>query len=254
MPRLLAIHCHPDDLEFLCAGTLALLADRGWSLHMATMTPGDCGSADRSAEEISTIRRREAAAAADVIKAEYTCLEERDLCIFHEPQTQRKVTELLRRVRPNVVITGSLQDYMADHEVTSYLVRNACFNAPIKNYETMAEHPAPPLDEIPTLYYTDALEGMDVYGDPIPPHFYVDITETFETKRNMLACHESQRSWLLAHHGVDEYLLAMERWAAKRGSEIGVQYAEAYRQHRGHAYPHENILAKELNGLVHDKK
>ena len=43
MPAALAILAHPDDAEFLCAGTLVRLAcERGWSIHIATMTPGDC--------------------------------------------------------------------------------------------------------------------------------------------------------------------------------------------------------------------
>ena len=63
-PRILAIHAHPDDVEFQCAGTLALLAQQGCAITIATMTPGDCGSAEHSAEEIAEIRRGEARASA----------------------------------------------------------------------------------------------------------------------------------------------------------------------------------------------
>ena len=49
-PRILAIHAHPDDIEFQCAGTLALLAEAGCPITLATMTPGDCGSVDRDAD------------------------------------------------------------------------------------------------------------------------------------------------------------------------------------------------------------
>src|SRR5271154_2197279 len=80
-PRILAIHAHPDDVEFQCAGTLALLAQRGCPIVIATMTPGDCGSAEHSAEEIARIRRDEAARSARIIGAEYVCLEFRDLSI-----------------------------------------------------------------------------------------------------------------------------------------------------------------------------
>ena len=60
MTTVLAIHAHPDDIEFQCAGTLLRLAERGVSVHVATMTPGDCGSAQLSAEAISEVRRAEA--------------------------------------------------------------------------------------------------------------------------------------------------------------------------------------------------
>jgi hypothetical protein len=59
----------------------------------------------------------------------------------------------------------------------------------------------------------------------------------------MLVCHASQRDWLRAHHGMDEYVEAMKRYGAQRGEQIGVQYAEAFVQHRGHAYPQEDLLA-----------
>ena len=55
----LALNAHPDDAEFMCAGTLALLHEKGWEIHIATMTPGDCGSAEYNREEISRIRRAE---------------------------------------------------------------------------------------------------------------------------------------------------------------------------------------------------
>ena len=60
---VLGVFAHPDDAEFLCAGTLLRLArERGWQVHIATMTPGDCGSAELPPGEISRIRRAEGAA------------------------------------------------------------------------------------------------------------------------------------------------------------------------------------------------
>jgi len=73
--RILAIHAHPDDIEFQCAGTLALLSQAGHEVTIATMTPGDCGSAEHDADTISEIRRAEARASAAVIGAECSCLE-----------------------------------------------------------------------------------------------------------------------------------------------------------------------------------
>ncbi|HPO10676.1 MAG TPA: hypothetical protein PLZ55_18510 [bacterium] len=70
----------------------------------------------------------------------------------------------------------------------------------------------------------------------------------------MLACHESQRNWLRAHHGVDEYLLAMERAAKKRGEEVGLQFAEGFRQHRGHGFPKKDLLKEVLGDLVRSPK
>ena len=62
------------------------------------------------------------------------------------------------------------------------------------------------------------------------------------TKRQMLACHASQRNWLLRQHGIDEYLAMQEKWGGAVGAEIGVAQAEAFRQYRGHPYPQDNLL------------
>jgi LmbE family N-acetylglucosaminyl deacetylase len=245
--RILAIHAHPDDVEFQCAGTLALLKRRGCEIVLATMTPGDCGSAELGPEEIAAVRRAEARASADLLGAGYHCLEFRDLSIVHDNPSRQRVTEFLRRVRPTIVVTAPPVDYMADHEVTSRLVRDACFNASVPNYSTGSDGPAPPLPKIPHLYYMDAVEGVDAFGEPLPTGFLVDIGATFAIKRDMLACHASQRHWLMRQHGVDEYLDIQARWCRRRGWELGVEYAEAFRQHRGHPYPHDDLLRCILN-------
>jgi N-acetylglucosamine malate deacetylase 1 len=243
-PSILALFAHPDDAEFTCAGTLALLAARGWRVTIATMTPGDCGSAELSPAAIAAVRRREAIAAATLLGAEYRCLEERDLAIDYDTTSRRKVTALLREVRPRLVLTHPPADYMVDHEVTSRLARDACFTAPMPNFD--APTLAPTTEGIPALYYTDPLGGRDMWHNVAPYGRLVDVTGQMELKRAMLACHRSQRDWLLRQHGMDEYLRAMEEWAAERGALLGVRYAEAFRQHRGHPYPHDDLLAQVL--------
>jgi LmbE family N-acetylglucosaminyl deacetylase len=241
-PRILAIHAHPDDVEFQCAGTLALLKQQGCFITIATMTPGDCGSAEHSADEIAQIRRAEAHKSAELLGAEYVCLEFRDLSIVVDNPGRGKVCEALRRARPDIVLTAPPIDYMTDHELTSVLVREACFSASVPNYSTRQWDPAPPLEAIPHLYYVDSVEGIDYFGQPLRPDFIVDVTSTFDLKQKMLACHESQRNWLRKQHGIDEYLERSERWSAARGREIGVKYGEAFRQHTGHPYPGDNRL------------
>ena len=240
--RVLAIHAHPDDIEFQCAGTLALLGKRGCHLILATMTPGDCGGSNPGPEVLAATRRAEAKAAADLIGADYACLEFRDLAIFDDDESRRRVTEAIRRARPDLILTAPPIDYLCDHEATSRLVRDACFSATLTNYATRRWEPAPPLAKIPHLYYVDALEGRDRDGNPVPVGFHVDVSSVVARKRAMLACHASQYEWLRAQHGIDNYLEAQARWGAHRGSEIGVAAAEAFRQYLGHAYPADNRL------------
>lgn len=250
-PRILAIHAHPDDVEIQVAGTLGLLKQKGCVITIATMTPGDCGTAELSAEEISRVRRAEARKAADLIGADYVCVEFRDLAIVHDNESRRRVTEVVRRARPDIVFTAPPIDYMSDHEVTSRLVRDACFAASAPNYSTHQWEPAPPTDAIPYLYYVDPVDGMDWYGNQQPPHFLVDVTSTFDLKRDMLACHESQRNWLRRQHGIDEYMDMQQRWSAHRGQQYGggAEYAEGFTQHKGHPFPGDNVLATLIAGV-----
>ena len=243
MARVLALHAHPDDIEILAGGTLALLADAGHEITMATFTPGDCGSRDLGPEEAAALRRREAANSAARIGAHYRCLEFRDLCIFNDEPSRRRIVELLRQVRPDVILTASPVDYLCDHEAVSALVRDACFCAPIPNYEADGA----PLDGIPHLYFMGPIGSVDRDDRFVRPDFVVDVTATFHRKREMLAEHASQREWLRRQHGVDEYLDAMERWTRDCGALADVDYGEGFRQYRGHPYPQAPLL-QELIG------
>ena len=104
--RILAIHAHPDDIEILCAGTLALLKQKGCEIVIATMTAGDKGSAELGPEEIANVRRNEAKASAEMLGAEYMCLEFHDLCIDNDDASRKRVTEAVRRAHPDLVITA----------------------------------------------------------------------------------------------------------------------------------------------------
>jgi LmbE family N-acetylglucosaminyl deacetylase len=68
---VLALGCHPDDIEFMMAGTLFLLKEAGCSLHYMNLANGSCGTTQYSAEEIVRIRREEAQTAAQLLGAEY---------------------------------------------------------------------------------------------------------------------------------------------------------------------------------------
>ena len=248
----LAVLAHPDDAEFICAGVLARLRqEHGWDIHIASMTPGDCGSAEHSPDDISRIRRGEGRAAAEAIGGTYHCLEERDLRVIYAESALEKVVRLMNVVKATLVLTHSPDDYHLDHEQTSKLVRAAAFAAPIPNFlhgPGNAEKCAP-LGHIPHVYYCDPLEGVDAFGKPIEPAFRVDISSVIDDKSRMLECHESQRAWLRKHHGVDNLVESMRAWGAEQGRRAGVSFAEGFRQHLGHSFPHDNRLG-DLLGTV----
>ena len=244
----LSLMAHPDDAEFLSAGTLALLQRKGWEIHIATMTPGDKGTATHSREEISSIRRAEGTKAAALLGGAFHCLECEDLYVLYDRETINRATELLRRVRPSLVFTTSPSDYMLDHEIASRVTQTACFGCGVKNLEVETEA----FEPTPWLYYADPVEFKDIFGNNVAPGMWVDISSAIDIKEEMLLCHASQRDWLITHHGMDEYERLMREGSAKRGEAAGFAYAEGFRQHLGHSFPQENILKQALGDLVVD--
>lgn len=245
--RIACIHAHPDDAEILAGGTLALLSNLNHKISIVTMTAGDCGSGIHGPDEISAIRKGEAAAAAKLIGAEYRCAGFRDLAIFNDDASRRKVTGLLRDLRCDVVLSASPTDYLCDHEATSQLVRDACFAVSVPNYRAGGHEPT---RQIPALYFVDPIDGTDRDGKTVVPDFTVDVASTFETKRAMLAQHESQRSWLKQQHGMDDYLDQMERWTRAFGKRAGIGLGEGFRQYKNHPYPQRPVLQEILAEFI----
>lgn len=246
--RVLAVGAHPDDVELLAAGTLVLLHEAGWRVHLATMTPGDLGSATLDREAIATLRRGEAERSAGMIKAGFTCLEARDFQIFFGDELVRRTTALLREVGPDLVLTHAPDDYLADHEECSRIVRAACFAAPVPNYKSDGDER--PTAAIPHLYYFDPVELIDGLGRPVAPDLVVDVTSAIAMKEAMLCCHASQREWLQKQHGVDHYVERMKEWSRARGASVGVPFGEGFRRHHGHAYPRTPLLEETLGARV----
>lgn len=245
--RVLAAMAHPDDIEFLCAGTLRLLVDRGWELHCVTLSGGDMGAPSGTRDAIRNTRLSEAATAARVLGGSYAWGGLNDLSIHYCPAQLEQVTDELRRFAPDMVITHSPDCYMVDHEETSRLVRMACFAAAVPLFPTST---AATGTGAPALYYSDAIDGRDKFGRPVVGDFWIDVTKVFGIRQEALACHASQREWLRAHHEVDDYLMMNDRFARVQGERCGVQYAEGFRQHLGHGYPEADVLAAVLPDLV----
>lgn len=246
--NILAIHAHPDDIEILAGGTVLHLVRLGHQVTICTMTGGDCGTVEYPPEEIARIRKAEAAEAAKLAGAEYLYGGFYDLAVFNDDAGRRRVTEIIRQVRPELVLTASPSDYHCDHEATSALVRDACFGASAPNYRTGGDAPA--TDVIPHLYFCDPAEGHDRDGREIRPDFVVDVSGNIDGKSDMLACHASQRNWLKRQHGMDNYLDTMREWCAARGAIGGFAYGEGFRQYLCHPYPRTRLLEELLGSVI----
>ena len=217
--RVLAVGAHPDDLEILCGGTLARYAQQGVHITMAIATDGSAGHMLIPPEELAGIRRAEAQAAAALIGADLHWLGFPDELIFEDMPTRLRFIDLIRAAQPDLILTHFPDDYHPDHRVVSRLMFDASFVSGLPNIKT--PHPAHP--GVCPLYYFDTLTGAGFL-----PTEYVDISDTFETKAAMLACHASQVKWLNDHDHIDvlDFITVM---AKSRGLQCGSASAEGFR-------------------------
>ena len=219
--RVLAVGAHPDDLELLCGGTLARYVQEGYEVVMCNATLGDRGSFEHTSEEIAGIRLAEARHAAELAGATHVTLGLSDAEVNAGDRDQvLAVVDLVRDVRPDVILTHSPNDYMSDHNELSKLVFGASFHATLPLLETGKPHHG----AVTPIYFMDTVMGLG-----FEPVEYVDVTETIATKVAMLEAHQSQLTWLRDHDGVDvvEQMRTVTRF---RGQQCGVEYAEGFAQ------------------------
>jgi N-acetylglucosamine malate deacetylase 1 len=250
-PRAFAVVAHPDDIEFLMAGTLMLLGRAGYELHYMTIANGSCGTAHHSRDEIIALRRAEAQAAAASIGAIYHESLVDDLAIFYEPGLLARVAAVMREVAPEILLVQSPSDYMEDHQNAARLAVTAAFARGMPNFPT--DPPSPASDQAVTVYHAQPHGNRDPLRQLVTPELYVDITELMPEKRAMLAYHGSQKVWLDKTQGMDAYLDAMAELSRDVGTMSGpFTYAEGWRRrlHLGFCAPDADPLSRALGDAV----
>lgn len=227
--RAFAVAAHPDDIEFLMAGTLLLLKEAGYELHYMNIANGSCGSSQLSAGQIVRIRGEEARRSAALVGAVYHESLVNDIDIFYEKPLLARVGAVMREVAPEILLTHSPSDYMEDHQNAARLAVSGAFCRGMPNFPT--DPPMPPVEQEVTVYHALPHGGLDPLGEPLTPHFYVDITRAMPMKRDMLLCHQSQKRWLDESQGMDSYVRSMEGFARQAGQRCGrCEFAEAWRK------------------------
>ena len=228
----LAVGAHPDDVEFMSAGTLALLKDAGYEPHILTVGNGSCGTAEYTAEEIIRIRRGEADAAAKVMGGIYHPGLVNDIEIFYDEATLRKVTAIVREVKPTIVLAPSPNDYMEDHTNSSRLIVSACFCRGMRNW--ISDPPLDPYGDDCFVYHANPYGNRDGMRNLVRPELIVDVSDKIQLKGDMLRRHKSQKNWLDVSQGQDSYIHTMEQicmQVAQMAGAAGFQYAEGFRRH-----------------------
>ena len=218
--NILAIGAHPDDIEILCAGTLALYAAQGHKIFMSIFTCGDMGDLNIRPEELARTRRTETEASAAIIGAKLLWPAIMDEHVFPNEAQRRIMIDLLREADPDIIFTHSPNDYHPDHRYVSQLVFDSYFQKGLPHIP----HQSKPACRFAgaQIYYMDTIAGLGFV-----PTEYVDITSVIETKFRMLRCHASQFKAIseLAHWDLEQLVNIQSSF---RGLGGGCKFAESF--------------------------
>lgn len=225
-----AIAAHPDDIEFMMAGTLLQLHKAGAAIHMWNLANGSCGTTVYDKVDIIRLRGQEAQDSAREAGAVLHPPIADDLDLYYEPRLVARVAAVIRQVRPDILLLPSPQDYMEDHSNTCRLAVTGAFVRGMRNFAT--DPPVEPWPGEVVLYHALPHGLRDGLRRLVRPGHYVDIGGVLERKRSMLAQHRTQRDWLDASQGMGSYLHEMEQMARLVGRMSGrFELAEGWRRH-----------------------
>jgi N-acetylglucosamine malate deacetylase 1 len=250
-PVAFAVAAHPDDIEFMMAGTLLLLGEAGYELHVMNLASGHCASVTEDKAAISARRLEEARDSAALMNAVLHAPITDDLEILYARDQLRRLAAVMRAVAPDILLTHAPSDYMEDHMNASRLAVTAAFARGMPNFET---DPASPHIEKPVTVYHALPHGLrDGLRRRVLPGQYVDVTAVMDRKRACLACHRSQKEWLDRTQGLDSYLNAMSAMCREAGRWSGrFEYAEGWRRrlHLGFCGEQDDPLGTALGNRV----
>ncbi len=218
--NILAIGAHPDDIEILCAGTLARYAAQGHAIFIASFTSGNMGDLKIPPAELAATRKAEAEASAGILGARLFWPAITDELVFPNQEQRRVMIDLIREADPDVIFTHHPNDYHPDHRYVSQLVFDSYFPKGLPHLPGQRQDACRFGGS--QVFYMDCLAGIG-----FNPAEYVDITRVMDTKRHMLECHKSQVEPMreLARTDLAELIEVQARF---RGFAAGCKYAEGF--------------------------
>jgi len=212
--RVLVFAAHPDDDIIGCGGSLAKHVKLGNQVSVCYMTSGDSGSLDYAKKKLARIRENEARHAAEVIGFHnLTYLRNPDGYLEFNMDNLKKLVELIRKKKPNVIYVHHQSEGHQDHRMTYQLVTESAGRAGGPWFQEFKGKP----------WLVDTILAYEV-STPLSEFNYVeDISEFINKKVAALKKHESQ----IKNIRYDE---AAEGLARYRGVMTGKgKYCEAFR-------------------------
>ena len=251
--RAFAIAAHPDDIEFVMAGTLILLRNAGYEIHCLNIANGCCGSSEWNAERTAAIRARKPRTRRRIRSAPHWHPSlVNDLEIFYDDTTLKRLAAIVREVAPEILLTHAPVDYMADHENACRLAVTAAFARSMPNYPTIPPRAA--VSEPVTIYHAQPHGNREPLATAaVRPHIFVNIADVMHEKRQMLSRHRSQARWLDETQGMDSYVRSMESLMGEVGRMSGrFALAEGWRRrlHLGFCGPDADPLSRRWGPML----
>jgi LmbE family N-acetylglucosaminyl deacetylase len=218
---VLVVTPHPDDAEGGAGGTIARWAAQGHKVVLVVCTNGDKGTSDRSItpEKLAEIREREQRDAAQALGiAEVVFLGFPDQGLEDSSELRERIVRQIRLHRPDTVVTvdpNRMYIRHRDHHVTGRVTLDAVFPY-ARDHLAYPEHLREGLEphKVGQVYLWGSEE----------PDTFLDITDTFQAKRDALYCHVSQ----VGERTEEGETRARERHAAI-GKKIGAPLAEQFK-------------------------
>ncbi|MEO6034771.1 MAG: PIG-L family deacetylase [Verrucomicrobiota bacterium] len=225
-----AIAAHPDDIEFMMAGTLLLLKNAGYEIHYMNLSRGNCGSIVTDSPTTARIRLQEAKQAAKILGAHFHPPICNDLEIFYDLKTLRKLAGAIREAKPTILLTHSPADYMEDHMNTCRLAVTAAFTRGMPNFKSIPARATGEYDC--TIYHSLPHSLTDNLRRPIVPGAFVNTSSVHAKKVEALKAHQSQQSWLDASQKMNSYLQMCDAISLRVGLlSKKFKHAEGWRRH-----------------------
>ena len=177
---VLAIAAHPDDVELTCGGTLIRSADQGYRTGVIDLTEGEMGT--RGTPETRAAEAVRASAVLGLTVRLNAGLP--DAGLFNQQPNRERLVEMIRDLRPRVVILPFYRGRHPDHRVAAELGRDACFLAGLERFGA-SDRPAHKPRKI--------LYALSYREDPVKPTFVVRVEEDqFRRKLEAIRCYASQ--------------------------------------------------------------
>lgn len=213
--HLLVLGAHAFDAEVMAGGLVASVCARGGRATLLHMTLGEHGHDTLAPAHYAEQKLQEASEAAKVLGATAQHFQFSDTELPHDDTLAYAVCDVIRQVRPTVVVGHWRGSWHKDHRAAYRAAVDGLFFAALPTMERTGSPHAPSL-----VLFAENWEDHEGFA----PDIYVDITPGFDRWMEALRCYELGRGQLAAFRYLDYY----EALARLHGCVTGVEYAEAY--------------------------